>query len=118
LGSAAKNFDNIVPRMALVTPYLKRAIDIGRYFKKEVMTEAIPYCFLQGYEDCISENIMPNMKIFDLNFIVSDFTKARVAEGKLKGPNCRKCKYFKVCEGPWREYPQKFGWDEFKPIMK
>lgn len=118
LGSTAKNFDSTVPRKSLVMPYLKKALDIGRYFKKEAMTEAIPYCFLIGYEDCISENIMPNMKIFELNRIIPDFKKARIIEGKSKGPNCKKCKFFKICEGPWREYPQKFGWDEFEPIKE
>jgi len=118
LGSAAKNFDSLVPRMSLVAPYLKKALDIGRYFNKKVMTEAVTYCFLEGYEDCISENIMPAMKIFELDRIIPDFTKVRISQAKAKGPDCPKCKYFKTCEGPWKEYPQKFGWDEFVPIKK
>lgn len=117
LGSAAKNFNSVVPRISLVTPYLKKALDIGKHFNKKAMTEAISYCFLEGYEDCISENIMPKMKIFDLDFVIPDFTQARITGGKDKGPNCKKCKYFKICEGPWKEYPEKFGWDEFKPII-
>ena len=118
VGSAAKNFDSVVPRMTMVMPYLKKALDIGKYFGIRVMMEAIPYCFLAGYEDCISENIMPPMKIFEQNQVILDFKKLRVNEGKLKGLNCKKCKYFKICEGPWKEYPQKFGWDEFKPVSK
>ncbi|MBU1102910.1 radical SAM protein [Patescibacteria group bacterium] len=118
LGSAWQNFDSAVPRLSLVIPYLKKALNIGRHFKKKVMTEAIPYCFLAGYEDCVSEKIMPPMKIFELDYVISDFTEARVKKGKLKGPNCPKCKYFKICEGPWKEYPQKFGWEEFVPVAK
>ena len=32
--------------------------------------------------------------------------------------NCIKCKYNKICEGPWKKYPEIYGWDEFKPIIK
>lgn len=116
LGSAAKNFDSIVPRKSLAIPYLKKALDIGRYFNKKAMTEAVPACFLEGYEDCISESVMPAMKIFEIDRIIPNFTKVRIAEAKAKGINCPKCKYFKTCEGPWKEYPKKFGWDEFVPV--
>lgn len=116
IGAAGENFNSIMPRISLVIPYLKKAIDLGRHFGKNVMTEAIPYCFLEGYENSISENIMPQMKIFDLDHVISDFTQTRIAEGKSKGPNCKKCKFFKVCEGSWKEYPEKFGWGEFKPV--
>jgi MoaA/NifB/PqqE/SkfB family radical SAM enzyme len=118
LGAAAKNFDSIVPRMSMIAPYLRRALAIGKYFKKEAMVEAVPFCFLAGFENCVSENVMPDMKIFDFKFTVSDFKKARMTEGKAKGPRCKKCKFFKVCEGPWKEYPEKFGWNEFKPVLK
>lgn len=113
LGSAAKNFDSIVPRMTLVMPYLRKALDIGRHFHKKVMTEAIPYCLMQNYEDCISENIMPSMKLYEFDQIIQDFKKVRLSVGKAKGSECKKCKLFRVCEGPWKEYPQHFGWKEF-----
>jgi hypothetical protein len=48
---------------------------------------------------------------------VHDFKKVKITEGKAKFPQCRTCKYDNVCEGPWREYPEKFGSDEFKPII-
>jgi MoaA/NifB/PqqE/SkfB family radical SAM enzyme len=118
IASAAKNFDSIVPRISFVSPYLRKALEIGEHFNKKVMTEGVPYCFLVGYENCLSEDIIPSMKIFEPDRIISDFAKVRINEEKAKGPNCQKCKYFKTCEGPWKEYPQKFGWDEFAPIKK
>ncbi|MCK5580436.1 MAG: radical SAM protein [Candidatus Omnitrophica bacterium] len=116
LGAAEKNFDRIVPRVSLVAPHLKKALDIGRHFRKRAMVEAVPYCFLKGYEDCISENIMPDGKIYEFNYVIPDFTSSRINDGKTRGPNCQKCKFLNVCEGPWKEYPQRFGWEEFKPI--
>jgi radical SAM protein with 4Fe4S-binding SPASM domain len=47
---------------------------------------------------------------------VHDFKKVKITEGKAKFPQCRTCKYDNVCEGPWREYPEKFGIDEFIPV--
>jgi len=80
------------------------------------MTEAIPYCFMRGYEGFIAERIIPETKIFDYQKVVENFTKARQAEGKAKGPKCQECFFYEICEGPWREYPEKLGWDEFVPV--
>jgi len=116
LGNAKKNFDSIVPLMSLVQPYVKLALELGIKAGIKVMTEAIPYCLMKGYEKYIAENIMPKMKIFEKNLIIEDFEKSRRKEGKAKGPQCKKCRYFFQCEGPWKEYPERFGFSEFKPI--
>lgn len=117
IGSAWENFESIVPRKSLAGPYIKKGLDAGIKAKTKVMTEAIPYCFMEGYEKYIAEIQMPDIAIFDEHGYLESFKKARVIEGKAKGPDCKKCKYFKVCEGPWKEYPEKLGWDEFKPIL-
>ena len=116
LGNAKKNFDSIVPLMSLVQPYVKLALELGIKAGIKVMTEAIPYCLMKGYEKYIAENIMPKMKIFEENLVIEDFEKSRRKEGKRKGPQCKKCRYFFQCEGPWKEYPERFGFSEFKPI--
>lgn len=118
IGEAGNNFKNVVPRMSLVEPYIKKSIKIGNHFGKRIMIEAITPCFLVGLEEHISERIMPRTKIFDLDFVVDDFKKLRIKRGKAKGKECIKCKLNKYCEGPWKEYPEKFGWSEFKPIKK
>lgn len=118
LGRAKENFDSIVPHFTLIEPYVKKALEIGIKAGKKVMTEAIPYCFMLGYEDCVAEKIIPSTKIYDFNFVVEDFTIARKVEGKAKGPQCKKCIFYSECEGPWKEYPERFGWGEFKPVLK
>lgn len=115
LGSAARNFSGIVPRMTLAEPFVKKGLDVGIRAGVRAMTEAIPYCFMSGYEDYVAEKIIPDSKIYDYKKIIEDFTSARKNEGKAKGPQCKLCRYDDVCEGPWREYPKKFGWEEFKP---
>jgi hypothetical protein len=104
--------------MSLIEPFVKRGLDVGIKAGKTVMTEAIPYCFMLGYEDYIAEKKIPDSKIYDYKKIIEDFTFARRNEGKSKGPQCVTCQYNKICEGPWREYPQNFSWSEFKPVLK
>jgi len=59
IGNAEKNFVSVVPRKLLVMPYVKRALDIGVSSGVRVMTEAIPYCFMTGYEDYVAEDKIP-----------------------------------------------------------
>jgi len=115
LGSAADNKLWLIPRKSQIVSHLKKALDIGIKAKKNVMTEAIPYCFMLGYEQYIAERVIPDTKVFDANFTIEDYTFYRRNIGKIKGPVCKGCRYYSVCEGPWREYPVLFGWDEFFP---
>lgn len=115
LGRAYENWQKIVPRKSDVISYVRKGIKVGKKKRKMVQVEAIPYCFLAGYEDCVSDQYIPDVKIFDIG-ISESFEQWRKNEGKIKGPNCIKCKYFQKCEGPWREYPQLFGWSEFIPV--
>lgn len=115
-GRAAENKNWIVPKKSQIMPYVKKGLDIGIKAGKKVMAEAIPYCFMQGYEDYIAERIIPEGSVFDIDFSIEDYGDYRKNEGKAKGPQCPGCKYYKICEGPWKEYPEIFGWDEFKLV--
>lgn len=115
-GRAYENRDWIVPQKSEVMPYVKKGLDIGIKADKKITTEAIPYCLMKGYEDYIAEKIIPESIVYDIDFTLDDYGAYRRNKGKVKGPNCPQCRYFKICEGPWKEYPEIFGWDEFKPI--
>lgn len=116
LGTADKNKDWIVPRKSDVMPYVKQGLDIGIKAGKSVMTEAIPYCLMQGYEEYIAEKIMPETKVVDAEGVIESYADYRWNEGKAKREECKKCKFYNVCEGPWKEYPEIYGWEEFKLI--
>jgi len=117
LGSALKNFQAVVPRMELLSPYVMRGLKIGREHGVKCTTEAIPACILPGYEDHMAEWILPDARIYDARNVLESYASYRVKEGKAKGPQCKECKWDHVCEGPWREYIEKFGWDEFTPVF-
>lgn len=115
VGNAKRNFQMIVPRMSMIEMYVKRGLEIGINANTRVMTEAIPYCFMRGFEVYVAEKIIPRTKIMEGHVTIEDYTHYRLTEGKAKGQPCTECSYDKVCEGPWKEYPEAFGWDEFLP---
>jgi MoaA/NifB/PqqE/SkfB family radical SAM enzyme len=117
-GRAGQSKEWLTARKTIIEPWVKKALDVGLRAGRRVMTEAIPYCFMSGYEDYVAERIIPATKIFDADLVIEDYTKTRRTEGKVKGPRCPHCAYFQLCEGPWREYPDLFGWDEFIPVRR
>ncbi len=116
VGNAWENFDSMVPRKSLVRPYMHRALDVGIEAGVGVMVEAYPFCFMQGYEKYCAERFMPSTEIRYPDLYVEDFERDRKKSGKEKFPQCKLCKFDLICEGPWKEYPEKFGSSEFKPV--
>jgi len=117
LGNAYKDFKEVVPRKTDVLPFLKKALDIGIERGLKVMAEAIPLCLMRGYEEYESEFYIPPTEIRERGQTVEKFEEVRVKEGKTKFPQCKICKYCDVCEGPWKEYPEYYGSQEFKPVI-
>ena len=118
LGSAGANIDEVMPRFTDVQPHLLRALSIGRQAGVRCMVEAVPLCFLPGFEHYAAEWIIPRTKIFDATWVIEDYTELRTTEGKLKSDVCAGCTMKSHCEGPWKEYPERYGWDEFRPITR
>lgn len=117
MGRAWENFDPIVPCFSLAAPYILKGLQIGINAGKRAMAEAMPYCFMQGYENCISEKRIPDAEIRGAKHQnTDDFTKQRQIYGKAKFPQCKECKYDSICEGPWKEYPEKRGNKEFVAV--
>ena len=118
VGSGMTYFNQLVPRMSLIEPYVKRGLMVGLRAGRRVMTEAIPYCMMKDFESYVAERIMPRTRIYDAGFVLDDYTEFRLTEGKAKGPACKDCVYEPECEGPWREYPDEYGFDEFIPVKE
>lgn len=108
--------EKIVPRYKEAVPYIKKGIDIVVKAGVKVMVEAVPYCFMKGYEKYLSEQYIPFTSVVDNEIELADYGFYRKTKGKAKGSQCKECKYDRICEGSWREYPEIFGWSEFKPV--
>ena len=116
VGTVGEVLTATVPRLEMVAPYLMRALQIGRDAGRRVYSEAVPYCIVPGYEACVVETRIPRTRVVDAGVIVEDYRAYRLDEGKLRGPRCSSCRWFDSCEGPWREYPEQYGFDEFRPV--
>ena len=116
LGTAEKNFASVVPRMELLAPYVMEGLSVGRSQSVWATTEAIPACVLPGFEEHLAEWIIPDARIYDAQNILESYARYRRDEGKAKGPDCAQCGWDRLCEGPWREYAERYGWSEFRPV--
>jgi MoaA/NifB/PqqE/SkfB family radical SAM enzyme len=116
VGSAQDLFEDVVPRLETVSAALVGAWRVARSAGIRLVTEAVPLCFLRGMTDLAVEAAIPPTTVIDLEGVV-DYSDWRVSEGKAKGPPCVSCTERERCEGPWREYPQAFGWAEFRPLL-
>jgi len=108
----------IVARKSAVKEYVKQGLQIGIDSNIPAMVEAIPYCFLDGYEQCISDRFFTPTSVEDNVSYIENFDEYRRQQGKAKGPQCVACCHYKVCEGPWKSYPELYGWQEFKPVKE
>lgn len=114
-GTALREFELVVPKFRETMPYLHEALDIVAEAGITAFAEAVPYCFMHGHEAQVVESVIPDTRVVDKPMIIADYTAYRLKEGKAKGPQCRECSFEPYCEGPWREYPDGYGWDEFVP---
>lgn len=116
IGNAMRYYDSIVPNMSLAALYIKKGLRVGINAGIGCMAEAMPYCVMGDYEDCISEKFIPETEIYDMDMVIKDYKSTRTRDGKIKFNQCKKCKYDEICEGPWKEYPEKRGIEEFKAV--
>lgn len=116
VGTAWEMFDEVVPRLPDVVEPIRRSRDVARKYGMRLVTEGVPLCFLRGMEELAVEDVIPPTTVVDLNGQIEDYSGWRVAEGKSHGPPCETCSVRHRCEGPWREYPDVFGWEEFEPF--
>lgn len=118
LGRAEELFDEVVPRYRDVAPYVHATAD--RYGDAlPLFFEAIPLCFMRGYERFVAEYACEPLRRpavhKQLDMDTRDWRSAR-REQKRKFPQCARCSLEGVCEGVWREYAERFGGDEFVPV--
>lgn len=110
-------FRDLVPRKSEVVPYLIKGLELGIKRGLIVMAEAMPLCLMRGYEKYASEFYIPPTEVKERGLTIKNFEEVRIREAKLKFSQCPVCKYNTVCEGPWKEYVDYYGDEEFKPVM-
>jgi len=122
MGNALKYWFEIVPRYSEIESDVVNCAKVAKKLGRKVSFEAIPFCFLNGFEDCVSEVRFLKQYINGLTSQlrqvgdpIIDWQKERLSI-KSKATQCQNCKYFYVCEGVWEEYTKNYGNEEFKPV--
>lgn len=115
VGTALARFDEVVARLADLPSALSLARAAARERSMRLVTEAVPRCFLRGMQELAVESSIPETTVLDLDTSL-DYSRWRRAQGKVHGPPCEGCAARMQCEGPWREYPERLGWSEFRPL--
>lgn len=113
--SAKVNALEIIPRKTDIMPYIKGWIDIAKKYWIPCLTEAIPYCLMRWYETMVGEQYLAESSVHDAEYKLDSYTNYRLNEWKIKQESCKKCSRFRMCEWPWKEYPEMYGWEEFIP---
>lgn len=111
-GNAINYFDDIVPRLSDVEPYLLESLGFLKRGGFCFNTQDIPRCFLGEFEKSAlevpfvyAEKLFPEVNVLDSE-------KAR--RDKKVVP--KECKHFSVCEGVYKEYAKRFGVEELRPV--
>ncbi|HQP36135.1 MAG TPA: radical SAM protein [Polyangiaceae bacterium] len=116
VGTAFELFDEVVPRLAEVVEPIRACVPIAERHGMRLVTEAVPLCFLRNMRALAVEDHIPRTTVIDLDGVPFDYSQWRPVEGKAHGEVCVDCAERGECEGPWREYADRFGWEEFQPI--
>jgi len=101
------------PKMSVVAPYIHEAIRVVKRAGKEIWVYSFPYCLMQGYEFTIAEMGTMDSRLIGPDFDIS--LQENRHKFRVKKESCKKCKYYKLCLGPWKRYVKMFGFKEFKP---
>lgn len=116
VGTAWELFDQVVPRLSELAGPVRLAHATAMRLGMRLVTEAVPLCFLPGMQELAIESQIPDTTVIDWDGQPFDYSAWRPVQGKAHGPPCERCRVRDRCEGPWREYADRFGWDEFRPI--
>jgi MoaA/NifB/PqqE/SkfB family radical SAM enzyme len=109
---------NLWPSMSEVQPFIITAIETAQKMGKSNTTltiEAFPFCLLRGFENYSSDLNITSVMVANKN---GSFELYHSGMDRRKGFKCKECVYNAECLGPWKEYPEEFGWSELKPIKK
>ncbi|MBU1078322.1 MAG: radical SAM protein [Spirochaetes bacterium] len=125
-GRAYLHGKKMVPRYSTVMKYVKQAIELSKSLRVNVFFEGIPFCLfhrseIRDFKNYIGEFRDGNKKISlgeAQKRIRFEWKERRKNELRTKEETCNPCVYNPVCEGPWKNYIQFYGFKEFRPVKK
>lgn len=120
-GRAYQNFEEVVPTYTEIASLAMQAVD--KYDGKDqvkISLEGFPPCMIPGYEKNIVDWYDIDYKLLYHSFVLDSYAEFMSNSTKEKGEVCEHCKYKddRLCGGIYKEYIEKYGWNEFtNPIQ-
>jgi cyclic pyranopterin phosphate synthase len=134
-GRADTYFEQIFPRYSEIAAAFRRFLDEVGEARPMAFLVDIPLCATEAIPD-LNRGYVERYRHFDLAEQASlPATQApeRVQRGRGRGlvlvtrqdlddaqrdkrPECAGCKYDAACEGVWRNYLKRYGWDGLEPV--
>lgn len=114
-GLALTNFDDVVPRLDSMAPYIQRLVDAAHTIPVPIMLLDIPLCVVPGIGGHFRQyrvthsSIQAKPDTFNKN-------ENKWDEERQKGPQCADCDLNHACDGVWWFYAHQRGTDELKPV--
>ncbi|MEI6437365.1 MAG: hypothetical protein WCO69_01290 [Candidatus Omnitrophota bacterium] len=103
----------------LAVPYDRLAASLkellSRRDKRTVFIENVPYCYLQGLENVMSDNYYPPGKERRLRYHTKSGAVKKEEYPRVACPHRARCRYEFICRGIDPQYVKKFGWKSIKP---
>ena len=117
-GFTKETFNRVVPRYSDLREVFHQLLDESQLLGVLLSFEAVPFCIIPRRPGAIAELgfLGGDRRVFtSVGEATLDWTKVRRAI-KRKGVSCQACSVDLICEGPWEEYVDHFGFDEFVPL--
>jgi len=134
-GRAHTYFDQLFPRYTEIAAELRRTLANLEEERPMAFLVDIPLCTTEGIPD-FNRGYVERYRHYDLDSRVqmpAADREARRADGKGRGlvlvtradlddaervkrTECGRCRYEPVCEGVWKNYLARYGWDELRPV--
>lgn len=114
-GRAYKNFHEVVPRYTEIIEPVVEAVDYVLKTNKELTLEGFPPCLIGEYKEYLVDWYNTDFKLLYHNFILPSYADFMSQSTKILGNICNECEYShdRLCGGIYKEYIEKYGWDEF-----
>jgi MoaA/NifB/PqqE/SkfB family radical SAM enzyme len=119
VGAALENFDDIMPPLEEMSAYVKKGLDLGIKAKiPHWHIRYLPLCYLEGYQNYSSEwqDSFSNTEHIGLDFVNFDAEKGRRTIGKIKHADCKNCKMDQYCEGFWKKFVDRRGFEGLRVV--
>jgi len=120
-GRATENMDDLAVKYSDFHDVLPGLILTARKHNLNMFLDPFPHCLFRdipGVLDIVATDHIDIVIHSDRDFVRETFSwnQRRCAFNKTKGPRCAKCRFDCVCEGVWKGYADRFGFDEFVPV--